>query len=331
MLSRKVEDNFDIESIVRSCIQNGASFEDLKKVLALLKLDEYNSLSLERFSIVTGRFDIFQFGIKNHLFSFTEGLACVSIATSCVFLTELLDRYPEIFSRVISDVYPYFGGIHHSNDSDCLQPFFSHPKVLNSSKNRSIMFESLFSKPYYELFHQDGLSKRWLIYVCMIVYYSEDYGGIPQEAIDKAFQVLVEYQPPEISQKFTLKLIVTLVWNGYICNELEMPFQNFSEENDFNDEVNNFFVNISDQRQFHKFRRKRGQTCIMTLMSMTRHVIRNRIRRPFQTNFAHLIETFKLPICIQNYLRFNEEIEALGIRNYDLYTTISRRREYIEL
>lgn len=331
MLSRKIEDSFDVESIIRSCIQNGASFEDLKKALSLFKLDEYNSLSLERFSIVTGRFDIFQFGIKNHIFSFTEGLACVSLAASCTFLDKLLDKYSEVYTRIINDVYPYFGGIHRSDDSEYLQTFFSHPKVLCSSSNRSIMFESLFSKPYYELFHQDSLSKRWLIYFCMIIYYSENYGGVPQRAINKAFQVLVDEQPTEVNQEFTVKLIITLVWNGYNFTDLDMPFKNFSDENEFNDSINNFLINISDQKHFRKFNRVKGRNCLMTLMSITRYTIRRSMKRPFHLSFKALLDMFKLPICIQNYLLLNEEIETLEIRKFDLLTTISRRREFIEL
>ncbi|CAD5117079.1 DgyrCDS5896 [Dimorphilus gyrociliatus] len=315
MLSRIVNDEYLNLAIIRNCLIQKVYLEDLKEVVTFMELSNEARNILCRYSLVSHNFSFLNYGLESGLFKLTKEHVQFSIEFS--FLKEILNSHEEFFER---HIWPFLLCHLKSDLLDCpsqLIAIFNHKKFKDCQYFRNTTFQLLFQNGRLPGFYRRERKQfwNWVSSFCVLIHYSENYGGLSQYAINDMFAFIFNYKPVGNSLvTFYASLVSCVLWYGYLFTDINVSvfFYCQVKSNNIYSRLISLLMEASGQRHFNRFTRKRdGVNSIMPLTNMAKWSIRHNLKRPFHSNLKQLLKG--LPQIMENIISLKTSIENLDI------------------
>ncbi|CAD5117071.1 DgyrCDS5892 [Dimorphilus gyrociliatus] len=321
MLSRMIKDEDRDQAILKYCLLENISTENLKSVLPFFSLSRRGRNHLCHSTLLSNHKDFFKFAVKEKIFSFRKEHVYDTLFYECSFLDELLEDYTTYYKDYLDKFFLPVQKFYILRRPSKLYTIFTHDKFVNQCQNHiNALFGGLFN--LNNSFSADlacrvwNIRQMWLTSFCLLIHFSHNPIGLSTDAINRMFACLITFFLDDVETlTFFGSLIATVVWYGYTYDNLTLNNSFFwaIDEKSSYAYFYELLLCISDQKSFnHLVKSRNGPVFVMPLKSMAKWCVRKQIGRPFPLRAKKLVEDSKLPFVVTSLLNLEKEMESLG-------------------
>lgn len=323
LLSRMIQDEDRDQAILKYCLLENVSTDNLKSVLPFFSLTRRGKNHLCHSTLLSNHKEFFKYAIKEKIFSFRKEHVYDTLFYECSFLDELLEDYTKFYKEYLDKYLLPVQKFYILRRPSKLHTIFTHRKFVNQCQNHiNSLFGGLFN--LNNSFSADlacrvwNIRQMWLTSFCLLIYFSNNPIGLSTDAINRMFACLITFFLDDVETlTFFGSLIATIVWYGYTYDEITLNNRFYSVIDERNSYA--YFYELllmaSDQISFNRLIKNRnGPSSVMSLKSMARWCVRKHIGRPFPERSKRLVEDGKLPFVVTSLLNLEKEMESLGFQ-----------------